>query len=123
MKIFILATLTALTAAFAPQTVKATKTSSELGMDRRQFCATATLGFLGGLPAIAKPASTWFWDEKIENVYEPAQQATDGRLDLNNAFVVSEIFLKYDAPRSAGRNRQKTHLSHLSFVFLLSITG
>lgn len=65
-------------------------------MDRRGFCITAALGVLSGLPAVAnaKPASTWFFDEKIEEVYEPAQQATDGRLDLNSAFVVRNINMK-----------------------------
>lgn len=94
MKTIIFSTLAVLTAAFSPQSAKKTKTSTRLDLNRREFgAAAATLGFLGGLPAIAnaKPASTWFWDEQIENVHEPAQQATDGRLDLNSAFVVSKI--------------------------------
>eukprot|EP00977_Amphora_coffeiformis_P007189 scaffold1564_cov174-Amphora_coffeaeformis.AAC.27 len=84
MKILILVSHAAFTAAFASQTIN---TSTELDMNRRHFCAAAALGFLGSLPAVAnaKPASTWFWDEQMENVYESAQQATDGRLDLNSA--------------------------------------
>ena len=109
MKIFILATLATLTAGFVPQATKTTKFSTELDMERRHFCAAATLGFLGGLPPIAnaKPASTWFWDEQIENVHEPAQQATDGRLDLNSAFVVSRILLHTSLPLWLLQTRRK----------------
>lgn len=88
MKTFLVSLLLAVTTAFSPEITKRVKTSTQLDLDRRGFCAAA-LGLLIPSVANAKPASTWFFDEKIEEVYEPAQQATDGRLDLNSAFVVS----------------------------------
>lgn len=93
MKTILLLTSLALTSSFTlhPSTNKPVKhLTTKLHSDRRDFCFAAGLGLLGAMPAAAnaKAASTWFFDEKIEQVFEPSQQATDGRLDLNNAFVV-----------------------------------
>ena len=93
--ILLLASFVAMTSAFTlpPAAKTAQQTTTQLHLDRRDFCFAAGVGLLGVMPAAAnaKPASTWFFDEKIEEVYEPAQQATNGRLDLNSAFVVRYI--------------------------------
>lgn len=61
-----------------------------LSMDRRQMIATGIATVIAGPSmAQAKPASTWFFDENIENVKEEAQMKTSGKLDINAAFVVS----------------------------------
>ena len=89
--VLLFASLVGMASAFAPHPLKPTETTkTHLNLDRRGFCSAAAMSLLGIAPAVAnaKPASTWFFDEKIEQVYEPAQQATDGRLDLNSAFVV-----------------------------------
>lgn len=54
--------------------------------------------------------STWFFDEKIEQVYEPAQQATDGKLDLNSSFVVSK--------KSFQRNKAKLTRSYIRWKLI-----
>lgn len=68
-------------------------------MDRRDFVLGVATGVVAaaavGMPAVAsaKPASTWFYDDS--ETREPSQQATDGRLDLNSAFVVSAHIIIY----------------------------
>ena len=52
--------------------------------------------------AQAKAASTFFFDEKIETVMEPAQMATGDKLDLNAAFVVCIYF-----PSSSGHDTHR----------------
>ena len=57
-------------------------------------------------PAIAnaKPASTWFFDEHIEDVKEEAQMRTNGKLDINAAFVVSDNLWPLIAYHRVGAN-------------------
>lgn len=79
--------------AFVPATVPTTSihciTMTTLNMHRREVLTTGFLGMLT-IPVVANASSsTFFYDEKIEQVNEPSQMATDGRVDLNSAFVVS----------------------------------
>jgi hypothetical protein len=78
-------------AAFVPS-VQKQKAQTVLHLERRDVLITGIMGLLGS-PAIATAkGSTFFFDENIENVREQSQQATDGRIDLNSAFVVSKQF-------------------------------
>ena len=80
--------------AFCPLRVsqQTTTTTTQLDMvDRRHVLAqVATLGLL--LNQVVEPAhakgSTFFFDETIETVREPAQMPTGDKIDLNSAFVV-----------------------------------
>ena len=60
---------------------------------RRDFLISSIVVLLA-TPAIAnaKPASTFFYDDKIEFVKEESQMYTGGKLDLNSAFVVRQLF-------------------------------
>jgi hypothetical protein len=75
---------------FAPS-MRKTTTTTQLNLERRELLA-------GILELVAAPAianakgSTWFYDQKIETVQEPAQMHTGGKVDLNAAFVVSKSF-------------------------------
>ena len=84
----LLVSLLAMTAgAFAPMPQQK-RVETALAMDRRTMLIAGLSG-LATLPAVtnAKPASTWFFDENIENVREASQMRTNGKLDLNSAFV------------------------------------
>ena len=89
MRLTILALLLAPAMAFVPAVQKA-KTTTKLDMQRRDVLITGIMGLVAA-PTLAQASgsSTWFYDEKIEQVVEPTQMATDGRLDLNSAYVVS----------------------------------
>lgn len=59
MKIVLLfTTLVAMTSAFAPTKMTQKTTTTQLNVERRDFCFTAALGLLGVMPAAAnaKPA-------------------------------------------------------------------
>lgn len=89
MKVLFALTLAVAATAFAPQPVRV-KRSTALDLKRRDVLAG--LAGLVAAPAIANAAaSTWFFDEKIEEVREPAQMSTGGKLDINNAPVVSRF--------------------------------
>ena len=66
-----------------------------LNMDRRAAMAGLAGMVVGPAMASAKPASTFFWDDQIETVFEEAQMPTGGKLDLNAAFVVSRSAIGY----------------------------
>ena len=75
--------------AFTPVTQKPTF-ATKLQVQRRDVLVSgiATLLTVPGV-AVAKPASTFFYDDKIEFVKEESQMPTGGKVDLNSAFVVS----------------------------------
>lgn len=75
--------------AFTPMTQKPTF-ATKLQVQRRDVLVSgiATLLTVPGV-AVAKPASTFFYDDKIEFVKEESQMPTGGKVDLNSAFVVS----------------------------------
>ena len=84
--ILLLTLLSYYATAFAP--CPSGRHSTELQVNRRDLLMAGTLGLLF-LPKTAEAASsTFFYDMNIENVREESQMATDGRLDLNAAFVV-----------------------------------
>lgn len=64
--------------------------ATELSAQRRDVLLGGLVLGLLSAPSLAsaKAASTFFYDEHIEEVFEPSQMRTDGRLDLNSAFVV-----------------------------------
>ena len=74
--------------AFAP-TPQMNSCTTKLHAERREVLISgiATLLAVPGV-ALAKPASTFFYDEKIEFVKEESQMPTNGKVDLNSAFVV-----------------------------------
>ncbi|CAB9499103.1 12 kDa extrinsic protein [Seminavis robusta] len=84
-----------------PQSVRPLETA--LAMDRREVLA-GVAGLIA-MPAIAnaKPASTWFFDEHIEDVREESQMATGGKLDINAAFVGDYKELVGMFPTAAGK--------------------
>jgi hypothetical protein len=89
MKLFILCVLLGSSLAFTPVT-KIHSFATKLYVQRRDILISgiATLLTVPGV-AVAKPASTFFYDEKIEFVKEESQMPTGGKVDLNSAFVVS----------------------------------
>jgi hypothetical protein len=73
--------------AFSPLIQVDKKTSStQLGLKRRDLL-TGIAGLVAA-PSIASAGkgSTWFFKDK--DIKEESQMATDGKLDLNGAFVV-----------------------------------
>ena len=76
-----------------PTTTK--PTSTQLDMERRDvFLITGILG-LAAAPGLAHAkGSTFFYDDKIEEVREQSQMPTGGKLDLNSAFVVSGCVMR-----------------------------
>jgi hypothetical protein len=88
--------------AFAPMPLQRPETA--VAMERREVLIAGLIG-LATLPAVAnaRPASTWFFDENIENVKEESQMRTDGRLDINAAFVGDYKELVGMFPTAAGK--------------------
>lgn len=83
--------------AFAPVPVVRSRTTSstELYSDvsRRDLLLTVASGIavVVAAPEMASAkGSTFFYDEKIENVREASQMPTNGKVDLNSAFVVRD---------------------------------
>jgi len=98
--LFLIVAGLATTMAFVPA-IQQKRTTTELAVHRRDVLA----GFAGLvlMPGIASAGSTFFFDEKIEQVYEPSQQATGGKVDLNNAFVDEYMQFPGMYPRVAGK--------------------
>ena len=70
------------------QKVTADVTTTQLNLERRDVIMTGILGWIT-VPGIATAkGSTFFYDDKIEQVREASQMPTGGKLDLNSAFVV-----------------------------------
>ena len=112
MRLFALFALVASGAqAFAPLTVMVVRditTTTQLHMDRRGLLRTLVGGgtlVAAGFPesAQAKAASTFFWDEHIEEVKEEAQMPTGDKLDLNAAFVGEYKNFPGMFPHAAGK--------------------
>lgn len=84
----LLITLIASTYSFHP-VPRLVRPKTELGIERRDVVITGIAALIAAPRlAQAKGSSTWFYDEKIETVKEASQMPTDGRLDVNAAFVV-----------------------------------
>jgi SNF family Na+-dependent transporter len=75
--------------AFSPMIQVEKKTSpTQLGLKRRDLLAG--IAGLVAVPSIASAhGSTFFFDDKIETFREESQMPTDGKIDVNGAFVVS----------------------------------
>ena len=88
MRLSILASLLVSASAFLTASKAPKIPSTKLDMSaRRDVLATLTAGFF--VPASANA----FSQQLSEYAYEPQQQATNGRLDLNSAFVVSLLVI------------------------------
>ena len=72
-----------------PKAAAATTTTTQLEMERRDVLITGIMGLVAAPGLAHAKGSTFFYDDKIEEVREPSQMATDGKVDLNSAFVVS----------------------------------
>lgn len=89
--VFIALTFAACVTAFSPSVriQKKTASTTQLDLGRRELL-TGLAGLLAA-PSLANAAgSTFFFDDKIEEVIEPSQLATGGKLDINAAPVVSD---------------------------------
>lgn len=62
----------------------------------------APVGPKENVVAHAKAASTFFYDETIETVQEPAQMPTGDKVDLNSAFVGDYKYFQGMYPHAAG---------------------
>jgi hypothetical protein len=72
-------------------------------------------GLVVALPRSAEAkGSTFFYDEKIEFVKEPQQMATDGKVDLNAAFVVGSLAWKLPS--------LKTKLTHTRLMIISAVS-
>lgn len=74
--------------AFLARTKSHIREPALMAMNRREALALTLVGLIA-VPdkSNAKPASTFFFDD--ESVVEPSQMKTNGKTDLNSAFVVS----------------------------------
>lgn len=111
--------------AFAPAVKTAesltTATSTMLlhAVNRRDVVDLLTGGaILGCTPGLAsaKAASTFFYDDQIENVREESQMYTGGKLDLNSAFVVSACI----QPRKLGTIYESWPICFIALRTILS---
>ena len=96
MRVFILlALLRPSVLAFITPTTHKSFFATKLHVLRRDILISGIATFLL-VPdlAVAKPASTFFYDEKIEFVKEESQMPTGGKVDLNSAFVVRSLHVK-----------------------------
>ena len=109
MRFVLFVTIFSLASAFSPvlQTKKSTTTQLS-AVSRRDAVTLAVGAFLA--PQVARAAShgmanregahthgsTFFFDENIEKVREESQMPTGGKVDLNNAAVVSEAKHAHD---------------------------
>ena len=81
------------TIAFSPIAREKTSLMQLSAQQRRDFLISSVVGlFVAPVLANAKPASTFFYDDKIEFVKEESQMYTGGKIDLNSAFVVRQLF-------------------------------
>ena len=78
------------------------------GVPRREAIKQSGVAFVVGI--VAPELANAFSQQLDENIVEPAQQATGGKVDLNSAFVVSSIstdrqlrLYQLLTPPSAGR--------------------
>ena len=80
-----------------------------------ELAMTDRRGVLGVLAAgvLAPNVANAFSQQLDDYAYEPQQQATDGRLDLNSAFVVSCRFILVFS-----NNVEQSLFSHLSHTLL-----
>ncbi|KAL7565755.1 hypothetical protein ACA910_010195 [Epithemia clementina (nom. ined.)] len=98
------------TQAFVPAVAPRPNSNVALDMERRDVLEKAAAAVLGGAwlwathadPAQAKAASTFFFDENIENVKEASQMPTGGKVDLNSAFVGEYKYFPGMFPHAAG---------------------
>ena len=77
-----------LTEAFVPAIAPTTRVTTHLDMStRRDVLGSIILG--AGAAMMPVKSASAFSQQLPDNAFEPQQQATDGKLDLNAAFVVS----------------------------------
>lgn len=90
MRLALLLLAPAAVLAFVPA-VQKTTSSTKLDMERRDVLITGIMGLVAapGMAQAVSASSTFFYDDKIEQVKEASQMPTGGKLDLNSAFVVS----------------------------------
>jgi len=62
-------------------------TTTKLDMERRDVLITGIMGLVAAPGLAQATGSTFFYDDKIEEVREPQQMATGGKVDLNSAYV------------------------------------
>ena len=79
----------ALALAFAPATAPYRMVTTQLEASRRDILGTMLIGASAALLPVKEAAA--FSQQLDDYAYEPQQQATDGKLDLNAAFVVRYI--------------------------------
>jgi photosystem II PsbU protein len=102
MRVFLLSLLVLGANAFTPMPLQQ-RAETALAMERRDVLMAGLAG-LATLPAIANAkGSTWFYDEKIEDVKEESQMRTDGRIDINGAPVGDYKELVGMFPTAAGK--------------------
>lgn len=75
--------------AFVPAVQKKVITSTQLNLERRDVLITGIMGLIAAPGIATAKGSTFFYDDKIEQVREESQMPTGGKVDLNSAFVVS----------------------------------
>lgn len=79
---------------FVPAVVQKTNvvTKTQLFMRRRDILITGILSLIAAPDLTHAKSSTFFYDDKIEEKPpEASQMPTDGKIDLNSAFVVSKL--------------------------------
>jgi photosystem II PsbU protein len=123
MRAFLVSLLALSASAFAPTPLQH-RAETALAMERRDVLIAGLTG-LATLPAIANanPASTWFYDERIEDVREANQMRTDGRLDINSAFVGDYKELVGMYPTAAGKIASHGPYTSVSQLLFFSWTG
>ena len=96
MRPFLLILLIPLVSAFAPparmKASTATIATARDAVSRRDVADAFISGIAtaAGLAVISSPQAGMAFSQQLdENWIEPSQQATDGKVDLNSAFVVS----------------------------------
>ena len=88
MRLSILVSLLASAAAFTTISHAPDASSTKLDMSSRRDIILGSLAVGFFIPTSANA----FSQQLDDYAYEPQQQATDGRLDLNSAFVVSPFY-------------------------------
>jgi Mn2+/Fe2+ NRAMP family transporter len=104
MRFFLILLIFSPVLAFVPvivHKVNNVATTTNLDLHRRDLLITGVLGLIVAPEITHAKSSTFFYDDKIEEKPpEPSQMATDGKYDLNSAFVVRIYESHFDQLRS-----------------------
>lgn len=125
MRRFLLAALLASSANAFTLVQPTTRADTALSatMDRRSVMAglAASIVTTTMTPGVASagPASTFFWDDQIENVREEAQMHTGGKIDLNAAFVGDYKEFRGMFPHAAGKIASNGPYANVSNTYLM----